>query len=400
MEVREIEIINEVGVRPVKNRQLVLTIIGIVVGLLFGLWLGLRLDAGSSALDYSELDEVYAALKDNYDGEIKDEDLINGAKRGMVDGLGDPYTQLFTEVEAQEFQESLEGEFQGIGIEFTNRNGALTIIDTLDDTPAEKAGLMAGDLIAKVDDKDTLSWLADDATKIIRGPAGTKVKMTIIRDNKLLEFDIERATINSPSVKYEIKDGVGVLKISRFAGGDTVDLAEKAARKFVEKKVKGVVLDLRGNGGGYVSAAADVASLWIDSGKIVTTEKTGSRIVTQEKARGSNILKGLKTVVLIDGGSASASEILAGALKDYKLATVVGVDSFGKGSVQTIKSLPSSGDRLKVTIARWYTPNDKNITESGIAPDEKVELNVEAYRKDGSDNQLKKALEIAKRPKK
>jgi carboxyl-terminal processing protease len=379
MEVREEELISQTGVRLVKNRQLTLTVIGIGVGLLLGLWLGIRFGSATPVLDYSELDEVYSALKDNYDGEINEEDLIDGAKRGMVDGLGDPYTQLFTSVEAQEFYDDLEGEFQGVGIELLNKDGALTIVDVLDGTPAEKAGLEAGDLIAKVDDKDTLDWPTEDAVKVIRGQAGTKVKLTIVRDNKLLEFEIKRATINNPSVKYEIKDSVGVMEISRFAEGDTVELTKKAAQEFVSKKVKGVVLDLRGNGGGYVNAAVDVASLWLESGKIVTTEKTGGKIVSQEKASGENILKGLKTVVLVDGGSASASEILAGALKDYKLATVVGVNSFGKGSVQTIKAL-SSNDRLKVTIARWYTPNDQNITESGIAPDEKVELNVKAYR--------------------
>jgi carboxyl-terminal processing protease len=369
--------------------------VAVLVGVGVGFWSGYNFGQPKTNLDYAGLDELYSELVSNYDGEIDQAALIQGAKHGLVEGLGDPYTQFFSGQEAKEFIEDLEGEFEGVGIEILNKDGRLTVMDVLDDTPAEQAGLAVGDLIAKVDDQDTLSWAAEDAVKIIRGPAGSTVKLTIVRQDTVKEFEIKRATITNPSVKYEIKDGVGILRISRFGESDTARIAKQAAQEFVNKKVSGVVLDVRGNGGGYVSAAVDVASLWLDRGQTVTVEKVGQTVNQRETATGGNILKGFKTAVLIDGGSASASEILAGALQDYGLATVIGQKSFGKGSVQALRNL-SGGDRLKLTIAKWYTPNDRNIDKTGIEPDEAVEFNAEQYKASGVDNQLQKALEFIK----
>lgn len=380
-----------------KSVQLSLAVIGVIVGLGIGFWVGDRGIAGinTAGLDYSELDDVYSEIKRNYDGEIIESDLIEGAKKGLVSGLGDPYSQLFTYNETEEFYDSIEGEFEGVGIELINRDGSLTIVDVLKGTPAEQVGLQANDLIYKVDDYETLDWSSEAAVKVIRGEKGSKVKMTVIRDSKEMEFDITRATINNPSVKWEIVDGVGILEISRFGESDTVRLAKQAANEFVSEGVDGVVLDLRGNGGGYVNAAVDVASLWMEPGQIVTTEKKGETVVSQSKSGRVNTLKGIKTVVLIDGGSASAAEILAGALQDYGLAEVAGTESYGKGSVQALRPL-IGGDSLKITIAKWYTPKDQNIDESGITPDTVVEFNSETYRKDGSDSQFMKALELLK----
>jgi carboxyl-terminal processing protease len=381
-------------IEPVKkNRHFSLIIVTLIIGLGLGFWIG-RQNITISSLDYSELDEVYSVIQENYDGEIDQQALIAGAKKGMVTGLGDPYTQYFTRVDAQEFNDDLEGEFSGVGIELNNKDGGIIIVDVLDDTPAEKAGLAEGDFIIKVDDTEVADWASEEAVKIIRGTSGTNVKLTVLRSGAVKEFDIKRARITSPSVKAEIKDGMGVLKVSRFST-DTATLVKRAADQFVENKVGGVVLDLRGNGGGYVSAAVDLASLWVDKGETITTEKIGDIVTTTETAKGGNVLKGFKTVVLVDGGSASASEIVAGALQDYDLATVVGAQTFGKGSVQTMTPL-QNGDQLKITIARWYTPNNNNIDKEGIKPDEEVDFDADAY-KNGTDNQLNKAIETLKK---
>jgi carboxyl-terminal processing protease len=321
--------------------------------------------------------------------------LIDGAKKGMVAGLDDPYTQYFSRVDAKEFNDDLEGEFTGIGVEMNNKDGYLVIVDVLDGTPAETAGLVAGDIIIKVDETDVASWASEEAVKVIRGEAGTNVKLTIIRDTRSLEFEITRGVITNPSVKYQIKDGIGILSVSRFGDSDTTRLSKQAADEFVKAKVSGIILDLRGNGGGYVSAAVDLAGLWVDKGEVITSEKVGQINSDTELASGGNILKGIPTAVLIDGGSASAAEIVAGALKDYQLATVVGVQSFGKGSVQTMKPL-RNGDQLKITIARWYTPNGNNIDKEGISPDVEIKFDAEAY-KNGVDNQLNRAIELLKK---
>lgn len=381
--------------KSAKSIRLSLAIIGMIVTLGVGFWAGNRglvnIAVNVPAMDYSELDEVYSTIKRNYDGEVIESDLIEGAKKGMVEGLKDPYSQLFTYNETEEFYDNMEGEFEGVGIEMINRNGMLTIVDVLKGTPAEEVGLAANDLIYMVDEYGTLDWSSEAAVKVIRGKKGTKVKMTVLRGNEKKEFEITRATINNPSVKWEIVDGVGILEISRFGENDTVRLAQKAADEFVAKNVKGVVLDLRGNGGGYVNAAVDVASLWMEPGKVVVTEKKGEFTTSELKSTQVNTLKGMKTTVLIDGGSASASEILAGALQDYGLAEIVGVESYGKGSVQTLRPL-LGGDNLKLTVARWYTPEGKNFDEEGIVPDKEVQFDSEGYKASGADNQLEEAI--------
>jgi carboxyl-terminal processing protease len=366
--------------------------------LFVGLVLGMRLDdistPATDELDYAGLNEVYRTVLDNYDGEIDKAALIEGAKRGLVAGLGDDYTVYFSAAEADEFQDSLEGSFEGIGAELANRDGKLTIASVIDGAPAQKAGLKTGDIIGRVDETDTLDWQPDPAVKIIRGERGTSVHLTIIRDGEIKQFDIVRDKVTDPSVKYEIIDGVGYMRISRFADGTTAQLAKEAAKKFQDAAVKGVVLDLRGNSGGYVDAANEVAGLWVKRGDLVVTEKTGDRVVDESRASGNNILGGLPTVVLIDGGSASASEILAGALRDDVGAKLAGTKSFGKGSVQIMKEL-TGGAQLKITIAKWFTPAGKNIDKSGIEPDEVIEFDDEQYQQ-GVDNQKQAALELLK----
>jgi len=346
-------------------------------------------------LDLSGVQEVYRKLRANYDGEIDTQKLVDGAKKGIVSAAGDPYTVYFTDEEAKQFNDDLAGKFSGIGAELGTKDGNLIVVTTLDDSPAKKAGLQTNDIVGKVNDDDTTGWSIDQAVSKIRGDKGTTVKLTILRSQEVKEFSIVRDNIVNPSVKYEITpDNIGYLRISRFAE-DTDNLAQAAAREFVAKGVKGVILDLRGNGGGYLTAAQSVSGLWLETGKEVVQERQGSKVQETLTAIGNSTLKGVKTVALIDGGSASASEIVAGALNDYDAAQLVGTKTYGKGSVQKLVQLPMGG-QLKVTIAKWYTPNGKNINKEGIPPDVEVKPTQEQIAAN-DDVQKAKAIEILKK---
>lgn len=345
----------------------------------------------ASNLNYSEVEQVYDKLREKFDGKLDTSKLLEGAKKGMVEAAGDPYTTYFTKEEAEQFLHDLEGTFSGIGAELDRRDGQLMVVSTLDDSPARKAGLQANDKIAKVNDQDTSSWSIDKAVSQIRGEKGTTVKLAIVRDRDLKEFSIVRAEIVTPSVKWEIKDNIGYLRIARFAESSTTELATKAAQEFKAKGVRGVVLDLRGNGGGYLSAAKDIASLWLDN-KVIVQERRDGQITDTLRAGNQPILGGIPTAVLVDSGSASASEIVAGALHDNGAAKLVGIKTFGKGSVQEIANLPNGGG-LKVTIAKWYTPNGKNISTEGIAPDVEVKISDDEI-KNSRDPQKDKAFEL------
>lgn len=349
--------------------------------------------ASSSPLDYSSVGKVYSILKNDFDGKLDQKKLTDGLKSGLVSAAGDPYTMYFNSADAKAFNNELTGTITGIGAELgTDAQNNIVIVSPLSGYPAEQAGLKPKDIIAAVDTKPTQGMSVDSVVRKIRGEAGTKVTLTVIRgDTKPFEVTIIRQKITIPSVKYQVDGSIGYLKISQFTG-DTVDLATKAAQEFKTKNVKAVVLDLRGDPGGYLNAAVSVSSLWLDKGKTVVQEKRGTTIVSTEYAQGGGILKGLPTVVLIDGGSASASEITAGALHDNGAAQLVGDKSFGKGSVQQVENL-SDGSELKVTIARWYTPNNKNIDKQGIKPDVAIS-NSDSDVQAGKDPQKDKAYEI------
>ncbi len=350
----------------------------------------------SSSLDFSSVQSLYRELASSYDGKLDNTKLIDGAKKGMVDAVGDPYTVYFTAAEAKEFLGELEGTFEGIGAELGKKEGMLTIINTIDGSPAKKAGLQANDKIVMVNDAVTSEWSVEEAVKNIRGEKGTTVKLTISRagQDKPLEISVVRDQITDPSVKTEITAGnIGILRITRFGQSDTVQLTRQAAREFKDKGVKGVVLDLRGNGGGYLESAQDIASLWLDN-KVIVTERTGGTVVDTLRSRGEAILKDVPTVVLVNEGSASASEILAGALRDNGAATIVGQKTYGKGVVQDVRSLRDGGS-LKVTIASWYTPKGKNISKEGITPDTVIGLTEEDVAA-SRDPQKDKALELLK----
>jgi carboxyl-terminal processing protease len=345
-------------------------------------------------LDYATIDTMYTSLRDNFDGQLSEEQLLEGLKQGLAKAAGDPYTEYFNPDAASEFTNEINGVFEGIGAQLgKDTDNNIIIVSPIAGFPAEKAGLKPKDIIAEIDGESAYDLTISEAVDRIRGEKGTTVKLTVIRDSKPLEFTIERATIDIPSVETTIEDGIGVIKISRF-GDDTVMLARQAAKELKASNVQGIILDLRGNPGGYLDGAVDIASLWLPSGTTILTERRDNVVIDTKKARGDAPLKGIKTVVLIDEGSASASEILAGALKDNDAARLVGQKSFGKGSVQQPINLKDGGI-LKVTVARWFTPAGKNIDKEGITPDELVGITTDDIAAE-RDPQLDAARESLK----
>ena len=344
-------------------------------------------------VDFSSLNSVYQKLAENYDGELDKTKIIEEAKRGMVKAAGDDYTYYLTASEARDFEKDLNGDVgAGIGVEIGQRDGLIKVLRTTPDNPARKAGVLAGDIIYKADDEDISAMSVEEAAKRLRGAAGTKVKLTVVRNNEEKSFELVRETINNVSVYTDYKDKTAIITISRF-DMDTGRLAREKAKEALDKGCDKFIIDLRGNGGGYVSTAKEVASLWID-GKIVVEQKSSTGLYNEKTYanRGQAILAGKKTVVLTNGSTASASEIVAGALKDYGLATLIGEKTFGKGSVQALQNF-TSGEMLRVTVAKWYTPNGKNINHEGIEPDQTVERSFEQINKD-EDPQLDAALKF------
>jgi carboxyl-terminal processing protease len=343
----------------------------------------------TNILDLSSVQKTFRELSVNYDGTVDEQALIAGASRGLVAAAGDKYTVFMDTKESEEFNKDLSGTIGGgIGAEIGVRNDYPAIIRVLSGNPAEKAGLKAGDRIVAVNDQAVSDWTADKVASAVRGEVGTTVKLSVYRDSKTQEYTITRQLVNNPSVSSVVKNNIGILTISRF-DDNTARLAQSAAQDFKQKGVKGVILDLRGNGGGYVTAAQDIAGLWLKD-KLVVSERTNGKVVDELKSGDDPVLAGVSTVVLVNGASASASEIVAGALQDYKVATLVGEKTFGKGSVQKLIDL-GAGTSLKVTVARWYTPNGKNIMQEGIEPNYKVELSADDVNR-GKDPQLETAI--------
>jgi len=342
-------------------------------------------------LDYTTVNEVYQVLKRNFDGSLDVNKLIEGMKKGLVEAAGDPYTEYLDTAEAKNLNEQLNGSFTGIGAELGKQGSNIVIISPLAGSPAEKAGLKPSDVIITINDQDATGLSIDEAVSRIRGPKDTSVKLVIVRNNKdRLNFTVVRDVINIPSVTSKILSGnIGYIQISRFAE-DTASLTNNAANDFKAKNVKGIILDMRNDPGGYLNAAVSVSGLWLKDGQLILQEKRDSTVVQSYSAQGDGILVGIPTIVLINEGSASASEITAGALKDNKVAKIIGVTSFGKGSVQDINDF-TGGDELKVTIARWYTPAGQNIDKKGIEPNTKVIL-TDADIAANNDKQLNTAI--------
>jgi carboxyl-terminal processing protease len=326
----------------------------------------------TDTLDLSSVQKTYQALEANYDGKLDKQKLIDGASRGLVATTGDQFTLFMDAKESKEFNDDLSGTIGGgVGAEIGTRSGQPTILRVIDNNPAEKAGLLAGDVITMVNDQSAKDWTSDRAASAIRGEVGTTVKITIARNGEEKTYTLTRATVDNPSVQSKIENGVGTMTISRF-DDQTGDLARKAAENFKQQNVRSVILDMRDNGGGYLTAAQDVAGLWLKD-QVVVSERTNGKVVDELKSGGDPVLNGIPTVVLVNGNTASASEIVAGALKDHKAATLIGEKTFGKGTVQKVLDM-GQGTTLKVTVARWYTPSGKNIDKAGIQPDQTVKM--------------------------
>ena len=327
---------------------------------------------------------------------VGDQEKIWGAIEGLTDSLGDPYTVFFPPVESKLFEAEVRGNFEGLGMEIVAQDGAITVIAPLKDSPAAIAGILAGDRIIKIDDKETSNLSTEDAVQLIRGPKGTSVTLTILREGEKEPFETKviRGVIDIPTINTEeMPGGIFLIELYSFSA-QSPNLFRAALREFILSNNDKLILDLRGNPGGYLEAAIDMASWFLPPNKVVVREdfgKSGDEKVYRSK--GYDIFSDeLKFVILVDGGSASASEILAGALAEHGRATLVGTKTFGKGSVQQLINI-TPDTSLKVTIARWLTPNGLSISQDGIEPEFNVK-STPAEREAGKDTQMNKAIEI------
>lgn len=349
-------------------------------------------------IDFSLFWEAYHKLQEKFidEGKFDIQKIIYGAISGMVKSLGDPYTVFYDPEETKKFNEEVEGTFEGIGAEIGIRKGQLQIIAPIEGTPAQKAGLRAGDKILKINETITTDLTVDEAVSLIRGPKGTEVVLTIFRDEWEIpkEFKIIRATIEVPSLSWEMKDGdIAYLKIYQFLKNSNSEFRE-AAIEILKSPAKKIILDLRNNSGGLLDQVIKIAGWFIEEEKVVVIEE-GKEEREIHYSPGPAKLSSYPIVVLINQGSASGAEILAGALRDNKNTILIGEKSFGKGTVQEPVSL-SDGSTLKITIAKWLTPKGISISEVGLEPDIKVEMTDEDFEQ-GKDHQLDRALEILKK---
>jgi len=350
-------------------------------------------------LDFSLFWEAYGKLQQNFihPENINVQKIIYGAISGMTKTLGDPYTSFLDPEEAQKFEQDLSGSFEGIGVEIGIKKDQLTIIAPLEGTPGQKAGLKSGDVILKIEGKDASNMTTDEAVSLIRGKKGTSVTLTIFRDDWSATKDIAiiRDTIVIPTIKWELKDGnVAYVHIFQF-GQSLKDDFRRAASEIISSPAQKIVLDLRDNPGGYLDICQDIAGWFLEKGQVVTIEDFGGkREQNNYLAQGNSALLSYPAVVLINEGSASASEILAGALRDDRGIRLIGEKSFGKGSVQEVVYL-SDSSFLKITVAKWLTPKGNSITEVGLEPDIKV-VQTDQNSEQNKDPQLNKALEIIK----
>jgi carboxyl-terminal processing protease len=383
---------------------LVLVLFG--AGILVGAAMDGKVSKTEGKLESPLLSQVQAAINDKFifwnssSTLPTDKELEYGMIKGYVAAYGDPYTVFFPPQEAKSFSQDVQGSFGGVGMNVGMKNNEIIVIAPLKDSPAMKAGIQSGDIITAVDGKSVIGMSSDEAVNLIRGEIGTPVKITVIhpKANTTTDITITRSEIKIPTLDTEIKNGAFVIHLYNFSA-ESPDLFAKAMNEFVGTNLKYMVIDLRGNPGGYLEAAVDMASYFLKEGQVVVSERAGKdNTVDNHRSLGlAGVPAGTKVVVLVDGGSASAAEILAGALKDQGVAKIVGEKTFGKGSVQELINF-DDGSSLKVTVAKWFTPNGVNISLSGIKPDVEVAAatGTPALDKAGKpiDVQLLKAIQV------
>ena len=380
-----------------KLRQSILLLAGILLGVSLAIGHSVYALKENQDIPFEQLQaftEVFAKVKSDYVEDVDDKKLIEDAIRGMLSGL-DPHSAFMDTAEFNELKVGTTGQFGGLGIEVGMENGFVKVISPIDDTPASRAGLKPSDLIVKLDDTPVKGMTLSDAVKLMRGEPDTDILLTVVREGETapLEFTITREIIRVKSVKSRmLEEGYGYVRIASFQSRTTADLLKTLADLQKESPLKGLILDLRNNPGGILSSAIGVSDAFINDGLVVYTEGRIEDSSHRYTATPGDSLNGAPLVVLINGGSASASEIVAGAMQDHNRAIIMGTQSFGKGSVQTIQEL-HSGSAVKITTARYFTPNGRSIQAKGIAPDIELKTlsispnNVEE-RKSFSENDL------------
>lgn len=356
-----------------------------------------KLDFNAFWKTWNLLEEKFVSISTSTEN-ISEEDKLWGALQGLANAYGDPYTVFFPPVESEQFEEEISGNFEGVGMEVALRDDFITIVAPLKNSPAYKAGILPGDRVVKIDETPTNGMTVEDAVKIIRGPKGTTVVLTIARENTegAVEISIIRDVIQIPTIDTEFrKDGVFVIRLYNFSAL-SADLFREALREFASSGTQKLLLDVRGNPGGYLEAAVDMASWFLPAGTVIVREDfEGKKEEVIHRSRGYNVFnESLDMVILVDGGSASASEILAGALREHNIATLIGSTTFGKGSVQElVKITPETS--LKVTIARWLTPLGVSISDGGLKPDIEAKRTAEDFKAQ-KDPQFDRAIEYFK----
>jgi carboxyl-terminal processing protease len=347
-------------------------------------------------VDFEPFWKTWSLLEKNYvdSGKIDRQEVIWGAIEGAVGSLEDPYSVFLPPEESELFETSVRGDFQGVGMEIGMRDRILTVIAPIKNMPAEKAGIKAGDKILKINGETTDGLSTDEAALKIRGEKGTEVVLTIFREGKNESFDVKitRDTIIVPAIETEVKEnGIFLIRMMSYSARSSSEFRD-ALRKMIESGSDKLIIDLRGNPGGYLEAAVDISSWFLPLGKVVAREKFSDGREELYNSRGyglASIFTSMPIVILIDGGSASASEIMAGALREHGRAKLVGEKSYGKGSVQQMFDV-AGGSSLKLTVAKWLTPNGVSLSEGGLDPDVEVKLTEE----DKTDKQMEKAMEI------
>src|SRR5262245_39890688 len=368
----------------------------IAIAIVFGVLIGKGWERTGHATEmYEELktfSDVLTQVQKNYVDETKVKDLVQGAIRGMLATL-DPHSAYMTPEMYKEMQVETKGEFGGVGIQIGVKENRLAVIAPIEGTPAHRAGIKAGDFITKVNDESTKDLTLMDAVQKMRGPKGTKVNLTVQRDGtpELLQFTLVRDTIKIDSVKAKTLDNMGYIRLSQFQEATGRDLS-KSLKQFKEQKVQGTILDLRNNPGGLLTAAVEVSEQFLPSGKLVVYTKGRESKKDEWFAKGKDQMEDAPMIVLVNEGSASASEIVAGALQDWGRAVIVGTTSFGKGSVQTILPL-SDGSGLRLTTAKYYTPKGRSIQSTGITPDIIVKIQPTTVAKAGEGKSAEKEAE-------